>query len=545
MFPMKSRIAHLLRYASQDTAAGFVVFLVALPLCLGIALASNAPLLSGIVSGIIAGLVVTWLSGSQLSVSGPAAGLTLVVMGAISKLGSFSAVLVAVFLAGLFQIILGLVRAGIVASFFPHSVIKGMLAAIGLIIILKQAPHAVGWDADFEGDESFIQIQDHENTFSEVLIAFERFEPGAIAISLAALFIMLLWNSRRFQERSFITKIPAALVGVVVGTLVNELLRMYVPAWHLSLGSGHLVALTQGDFQTLIADLATPDWTAITRSDTWTIACTLAIIASIESLLSVEATDKLDPNRRTSNSNRELIAQGTGNMLCGMFGGLPITSVIVRSSANVYAGGRTKLSSFVHGVLLFVAVISIPGLLNKIPLAALAVVLIQIGWKLVSFKVVRNVFNEGLEQSLPFVVTVMAIILTDLLSGVLIGLVVGIVIVVRMNHHSAISLVSEGKDFLVRFSKDVSFAQKASLKEMLAGIPRGSSVTIDGTGAQYIDHDIVEVVQDFCAGAELRDITVHLKHMRTKRLSMRGIKHGELQEPFAGQQGLGPREAKS
>ncbi|MEY4631833.1 MAG: hypothetical protein RIQ81_1953 [Pseudomonadota bacterium] len=530
-----SRRQDLFANASHDVPAGFVVFLVALPLCLGIALASEAPMASGIISGAVAGIVVAWLSGSQLSVSGPAAGLTLTVTAAISQLGSFNRVLVAVFLAGLMQIGFGLLRAGVLASFFPHSVIKGMLAAIGLIIILKQIPHAIGYDADFVGDENFHQAVDKETTFSELARAMERIEPGALIVSAVAFAAFFLWNRDWMRRRRFLTLFPAPLAAVVFGLLANEMLFLFMPKLALTSLGGHLVAIPgSGGPAGFFAQLPRPEWSVINQPAVWQSALTFALIASVESLLSVEATDKLDPERRTSDSDRELVAQGIGNVICGAIGGLPMTSVIVRSSANVYAGARTRLSGFVHGILLLASVLLIPGILNRIPLAALAAVLITVGFKLVSWDVLKKVYKSGFEQALPFFVTLVAIVMTDLLTGVAIGLVVGLMIVIRMNHHSAITVVTEGQTYLVRFAKDVSFAHKPALKKILANIPVDTSVIIDGTGAHFIDHDILEAVGDFYSGAGRRGIKVVLKNLRSKRMSVRGVKVGELQEPFIG-----------
>lgn len=531
------KLPNSLKHARRDLPAGFVVFLVALPLCLGIALASNAPMASGIVSGSIAGLVVAWLSGSNLSVSGPAAGLTLTMTVAIDRLGSFNAVLVSTALAGLIQVALGLARAGILASFFPHSVIKGMLAAIGLIIILKQIPHALGWDADFVGDENYSQSMDHENTFSEIVKAVDRMNGGAICVSLAAFALMFLWSRRRVKHHKYLSLIPAPLMAVVGGVSANELLRIFAPDWALLEGSNHMVTISSmGGLKGFFADLPKPDWSVVQQAATWEVALTIAVIAGIESLLSLEATDRIDPQRRNSDANRELLAQGVGNMICGAIGGLPMTSVIVRSSANVYAGAKTRLSCFAHGFFLLASVVAIPTLLNRIPLAALAAVLISVGFKLVSFDLLKKVVKSGFEQALPFFVTVVAIVATDLLTGVSIGLVVGLMIVFRMNHHSAITVVSEGNTYLIRFAKDVSFTHKPALKKILSSLPDDINVTIDGTGAHFIDHDIMEAVSDFYQTASARKITVFLKNLRTKRMSRwGGVKHGKLQEPVIGQ----------
>jgi MFS superfamily sulfate permease-like transporter len=524
-------------HSSKDIAAGFVVFLVALPLCLGIALASDAPLASGIVSGAIAGLIVAWLSGSRLSVSGPSAGLTLTLAAAIKQLGSFQAVLVSIFLAGLLQLIFGLLRVGVLASFFPHSVIKGMLAAIGLIIILKQIPHALGWDADFLGDEKFLQSTDKETTFTEILRACERLEPGAILVSIAAFCAIFLWNRKSIRGNKYLSPIPAPLMAVLAGIFLNEILAYVAPSMALSDTGGHLVAIPAlGGPLGFFSQLPTPDWSFLSKREAWEVAISIALIASIESLLSLEATDRLDPERRVSDANRELLAQGVGNFLSGLVGGLPMTSAIVRSSANVYAGAKTRLACFVHSVFLISAVLMLPSILNRIPLSALAAVLITLGFKLVSWGVLKKVWKTGFEQTLPFFVTLIAIVATDLLTGVAFGLVFGLMIVIRMNHQSAITVVSEGDTYLIRFAKDVSFAHKPSLKRILGQMPPDSKVIIDGTGAHFIDHDILETVSDFYGAAGQRSIIVTLKNLRTKRMSAwGGVQHGKLQKPIIGE----------
>lgn len=532
-----SYISKSLKYASKDIPAGFVVFLVALPLCLGIALASEAPMASGVVSGIVAGIIVSWISGSAMAVSGPAAGLTVTVATAIQRLGSFNGFLVSVLLAGAFQILLGLLRAGVLASFFPHSVIKGMLAAIGLIIILKQIPHALGWDADFVGDEQYLQTTDQETTFSEIIKAFDRLEPGAIVVSAVAVLTLYAWSREPLKRHGILSMVPAPLVAVLVGTQVSRIWNHLFPGLALTGAGGHLVSIpSSGGAFGIFTSLPAPDWSYLSKGVTWEIAIAIALVASIESLLSLEAVDRLDPERRVSDSNRELVAQGAGNLICGLVGGLPMTAVIVRSSANVYAGARTRLSSFVHGVFLLAAVALVPGMLNTIPLAALAIVLIAVGLKLLSWKLLKQMWRSGFEQALPFAVTLVAIVATDLLTGVAIGLVFGLMIVIRMNHQSAITVVSEGNTYLVRFAKDVSFAHKPSLKKILARLPEGSDVIIDGTGAHFIDHDILETVSDFYEGAVQRNIRVTLKNLRSKRMSRwGGVLHGKLQEPSIGQ----------
>jgi MFS superfamily sulfate permease-like transporter len=508
-----------LRY---DVPAGVVVFLVALPLCLGIALASNAPLFSGVVTGAVAGLLVAWFSGSELSVSGPAAGLTVIVAAGIAQLGSFEAFLGAVFLAGLLQILFGLGRAGVLAGLFPTSVIKGMLAGIGLIIVLKQIPHALGHDADFEGDLGFLEFagkdKRQENTFSQLMVAVKTWSGGAVIVTLVSFAILFLWARPKIQKNRLFGLIPAQLLAVVAAVVVNELLHLLGPGLALRAENEHLVQLpipaTLDDF---FKQFKFPDFYAFGSAPVYNTALTIAIVASIETLLCVEATDKLDPMRRISSKSRELMAQGAGNAVCGLLGGLPMTSVIVRSSANIYAGARTRMSSFVHGVLMALTVLAIPALLNRIPLACLAAILIVVGYKLASVDVFKKMFKEGIDQWLPFVVTIIAIVFTDLLKGVLIGFGVGLVMVIRSNFYTAITTINDGKDHLIKFTKDVSFVNNIRLKRELAKIPDGSSVWIDGTRALFIDHDIQELIVEFRRSAHLRGISVHVTNVDGKQ----------------------------
>lgn len=500
-----------------DVPAGLVVFLVALPLCLGIALASDAPLISGVVSGVIAGLVVAPLSGSQLSVSGPAAGLTVLVATGISELGGFSAYLCAVLLAGVFQIVAGVLRAGVLANVFPASVIKGMLAGIGIILILKQIPHALGRDEDFEGDQSFWMMGHQSHTFSEIDAAIRTASPGVVLVAVACLAVLLTWDSRWVASQAWVKVVPGPLVAVGVGIGLNTLFSFVAPALHITTEAGHLVSLpVMGSPLALWGALPRPDLSQLANPAVWTTALVLAVVASLETLLSVEAVDKLDPFRRTSSTNRELVAQGIGNVLCGLVGGLPMTAVIVRSSANVYSGGRTRVSAVVHGVLLGGLVMLVPALLNRIPLAALAAVLLMVGYKLAKVDLFRKMYTQGADQFVPFLVTVLATVFSDLLTGVMFGLLVGVGMVVWTNYTSAIAVVNEGSSWLILFTKDVSFLNKARLRKILAGIPDGSEVVVDGQRAQFIDHDILELVGDFAASATHRSLTVELRRLESK-----------------------------
>jgi len=535
MCPQKSKRAETtVGGLRADAMAGFVVFLVALPLCMGIALASGAPVVSGLISGMVAGLVVSWLSGSELSVSGPAAGLTVTVAAGIATMGSFQAFLTVTIISGCIQIIFAMLKSGSLAAFFPNSVIKGMLAAIGVTIVFKQIPHAVGWDSDYEGDESFFQTFDHSNTFFNLVESLEHLAEGAIIIALVGFFIYWLWGREYVKKSRYLKFFPPSLMVVLVGILVNLSLERWFPKYALAAGSSHMVNVPNlKNIMDLKAAIPTPDLSVISEMKTWSLALAVAMISSIETLLSVEAVDRMDPERRTSKGNRELVAQGVGNIISGLLGGLVMTSVIVRSSANIYAGGRSRMACFFHGLFMLVFVLMFASVLNHIPLAALAVVLIAVGYKLASPKVIKSVWDLGLEQFIPFAVTLVAVVFSDLLTGVGVGLIVGMLIVLRMNQYSSITMVNDGDQYLIRFSKDVAFTQKPRLKVLLAQIPDGCSVIIDGGGAQFIDFDILELIKDFIDHADLKKIRVEWRNLRSKRLKFGGG-DGELQSPAFG-----------
>ncbi len=526
----------LLTNLASDLPAGLVVFLVALPLCLGIALASGAPLFSGIIAGIVGGLVVSLLSGSEVSVSGPAAGLAVIVATAITNLGSFRVFLLAVAISGLIQLVLGFLRAGVIGNYVPNAVIKGMLAAIGVVIILKQIPHALGRDQHYEGDfDFFFDVDASNNTLTDIIKAVYSASAEAVIITVVSLAVLLLWERPALRKFNFFKLVPAALIVVLLGILINEGFKFFFTDFYLRAEDGHLVSLPQADGLTaFFQQFTSPDWSAFQNKQVYVTALTLAIVGSIESLLSVEATDKLDPQRRISSTNRELKAQGVGNLISGLVGGLPITSVIVRSSANVYAGAKTRLSSFVHGVLLFVCVLLIPGLLNRIPLASLAAILLVIGYKLTKLELYQKMYQAGITQFLPFIVTVVAIVFTDLLNGVLVGLVVGLFFVIRTNHHSALTLVNQDDYYLLRFNKDLSFVNKTELKDKLASIPPDSNLIIDGTKATFIDNDVYDVVADFQESAKYNNVSVELKHFESKSQNYRSMSRGKLQKTLAG-----------
>lgn len=495
-------------HLAEDIPAGVVSFLIALPLCLGIALASGAPLLSGIVTGIVAGLVVSWASGSQLSISGPAAGLTVIVGEAIQSLGSYSLFLDAVILAGLFQILLGLLRAGNLSAYVPVAVLKGMLAAIGLNLILKQVPHALGYDVDFEGDERFLQLDDH-TTLTELLYSLSSLSTGAAVVSGVAILILLLWETRWIRS-SRLARLPGPLVVVAWGLLWQGLAASQWP--DIAIQSEHMVNLpTFSDARHFLGAIERPDFSGFLNPETYHLAATLALIASIESLINIEAVDKLDPLRRIVPGNRELKAQGLGNLVAGLFGGLPMTALVVRSSANIDAGAKTKMAAFTHGLLLLVSALFLGPWLNHIPLAALAAILIVTGYRLARPRLFKEMYLKGSSQIVPFLITLFAILFTDILTGMALGMLVGLYYVIRTNFHSSFSLTQNGPHYLLRLKKDASFLNKAPLRKTLQAIERGAYVILDGSRAQFIDRDILETFEDFFASARASGIRIEIK----------------------------------
>ncbi|GAB6140670.1 hypothetical protein JCM14076_13990 [Methylosoma difficile] len=500
-------IQYYLGHMKDDIPSGIVVFLVALPLCLGIALASGAPLFAGLIAGLVGGLLVCWLSGSQLSVSGPAAGLTVIVFNAIETLGSFQGFLTACVLAGVMQLALGYLRAGIIGAFFPAAVIKGMLAAIGLILIIKQIPHATGFDTSFEGDESYMR-ETAESSFFELFQAFNALSSGALVISSVGLLILICWESPFIKKQAALKLVPGPLVAVSWGVAYNLLATTFAPEWAVK--DEHRVHLpVSGNAGEFFGNFMLPDFSYLSHPQVYVVAATLAIIASLETLLSLEATDKLDPLKRLAPTNRELKAQGVGNIVSGLLGGLPITAVIVRSSANINAGGKTRFSCFVHGLLLLLSVMLFARYLNYIPLACLSAILLHTGYKLAKPSLFKDYYKKGLSQLLPFVITVAAIIATDLLIGMAIGMVVGLFFVIRNNFHAAITLVEKGKHYSLVFNKDVSFLNKALLRKFILRVKPDSTMTIDARRAQFIDHDILETIEDFLATAP--DDNIHVE----------------------------------
>ena len=499
----------IFKKAGADLPAALVVFLVALPLCLGVAQASGAPLFSGIIAGVIGGIVIGLLSGSPLSVSGPAAGLTAIVATALTDLPSFNAFLLAVTLAGVIQIGLGYAKAGFIGDFVPNAVIKGMLAAIGLILILKEIPHLVGYDKDYMGDESFVQ-PDKANTFTEIGNALQHSTPLAIIISVVSLAILLLWERPAIASKKIFKLLPAPLFVVLIGTAINLILptKSAMPV----LDGDHLVTLpVANSIQDFFGFFIHPDFNQILNYKVLTVAVTLALVASLETLLSIEAVDKLDVYKRNTDTNRELKAQGVGNILSGLIGGLPITSVIVRSSANVNSGAKSKWSAILHGVLLLISVLFIATYLNKIPMAALAAILIFTGYKLAKPSLFIGFFKKGYDQFLPFMVTVIAILFSDLLKGILVGMLVGLYFLVRSNYRSSVFIINDKNNYLFRLRKDVSFLNKSKIKRMLEEIPEYAFVILDASRADFIDKDIIEEINNFIVSSPSRNIQVEIK----------------------------------
>jgi MFS superfamily sulfate permease-like transporter len=487
----------------QDMRAGLIVFLIALPLCLGIATASGAPPLSGLIAGMVGGLVVAVVSGSPLSVAGPAAGLTVITLDGINKFG-LPTFLMAVLIAGMVQIAIGLAGAGRLGQLVPNAVIRGMLAAIGLILVLKQLPHAVGYDADPEGDFAFVQGDGH-NTFSELFYSLEHLTAGAVLISLLAFTALFAW--RNYPGLPLARYVPKELVAVCVGVIGALLFQ----GTSIELSPEHRVSvplLQNGGLSSLWTQ---PEWAAIQRWDVWKLGITLAIVASIESLLCLEATDRIDPLRRSSPPNRELLAQGLGNMASGALGGLPVTAVVVRSFTNVQAGGRTRVSAIVHGVLIVVVTLGFAHAINYVPLAALAVVLLMVGYKLTPPSLYVQVWRMGRDQFLPFITTVLAILVTDLLTGTLLGLGFAIFFVIWGHYSSAIVVTDDGRYRMIRFVSSVSFLHKARLRAAFDSAAPGGHVILDGSRARAIDPDIVDAIADFAETAKVRGIELSIQ----------------------------------
>ncbi len=498
--------------------ASIVVFFVALPLCLGIALASGAPLFSGLIAGIIGGIIVGGLSGSKIGVSGPAAGLAAIVLTAIGTLGGYENFLVAVVLGGVIQLLFGVLKAGIIGYYFPSSVIKGMLTGIGIIIILKQIPHFFGYDADPEGDFAFFQV-DGENTFSEIFKAVNYIQPGSAIIGIIGLSILLLWDKVLSKKGKIFQIIQGPLVAVAAGIIFYILTKSNDT---LSIAQSHLVSVPiPEDVTSFLGQFSFPNFSVITNPEVWIVAFTIALVASLETLLCVEATDKLDPHKNVTPTNRELLAQGTGNIISGMIGGLPITQVIVRSSANIQSGGRSKLSAIIHGFLLLISVMIIPRLLNMIPLSVLAAVLLIVGYKLAKPALFKKMYDMGWKQFVPFTVTVFGIVFIDLLYGIGLGLTVGIIVILiksyQNSHFLHIEDKSNGKHKIkMSLAEEVTFFNKGAILNELDSLPRDTSLELDVTKTRYLDNDIIEILEDFAFKAKERNIDIKL-------ISERGI----------------------
>lgn len=492
-----SKTSTILSHLKTDFSSGLVVFLVALPLCLGIALASGAPLFSGIISGVIGGIVVGLLSNSHLSVSGPAAGLTAIVLSAISELGTFELFLTTVVLAGCIQLVLGFIKAGTISNYFPNNVIEGMLAGIGVIIFLKQIPHAVGYDPDFEGDEAFFQ-SDGQNTLSELFAVFNHVHFGAIAIALISLLLLTLWPKiKPLQKFKFI---PPALVAVLFGIVINVFWTR--DGSSLAISGDHLVQLPVPDsIEAWKTTFKTPDFSQLGNSKLWVIAFTIAVVASIETLLCIEAADRMDIYKRYTNTNLELKAQGIGNILSGLIGGLPMTSVVVRTSANAASGARTKMSAIIHGILLLLCAVIIPKYLNMIPKATLAAVLLLVGYKLANPKMFWHFYKRGIFQYIPFVATFLGVVFTDLLKGVALGLIINILFILWGNMKQAYVFravnYKEGDIIHIDLAQEVSFLNKMAIKNTLNNLPKGSQVVIDASNTVYIAHDVQDLIREF------------------------------------------------
>lgn len=505
---------HPLKDLMSDVPASIVVFLVAMPLCLGIALASGAPLFSGLIAGVIGGIVVGALSDSSLGVSGPAAGLAVIVLTTIEDLGSFEIFLVAVILAGIIQLILGFAKGGIIAYYFPSSVIMGMLSGIGIIIFLKQIPHAFGYDRDPEGNFSFFQV-DGQNTFSELWNMLGFISPGALIIAVVSLTILLLWETSSLKQYRASQLIPGPLVAVVAGILLNI---MFSSTPELMLRIDQIVEVPVAEsISGFFGNFTLPDFTALVNPQVYVAAIVIAVVASLETLLCVEASDKLDPYKRVTPTNRELKAQGVGNILSGLIGGLPITQVIVRSSVNIQSGGKTKLSAILHGVLILASVVLIPGLLNLIPLATLAAILLIVGYKLAKPSFFRKMYQQGTRQFIPYIVTVLGIVFTDLLIGLGIGLAVAAFFVLYNNYRIPYKMTREnleGKEKItIELAQEVTFLNKASILKSLDQIPDRATVEIDASKTFYMDHDVLEIIENFEVSAKHKRINLTVSEL--------------------------------
>jgi carbonic anhydrase len=497
----------------QDLSSSLVVFFVALPLCLGIGLASTtvegmlpSPL-TGLIAGIIGGIVVAGVSGSRLGVSGPAAGLITIVIAAIGTLGSFEGFLTALILAGLFQMVFSVLKAGIIASYLPSGVIKGMLAAIGITLILKEIPHLVGYDKDYFGDESFFQMDGH-NTLSELVYSFGAFDPGIALIGLLSLLLLWIFDQKKIKTFVLFKYFPPLLVVIIIGTLLN--VSFGLTGHDFEIAKEHMVQIPKlSSWKTFKTQLFFPDFSFFLNYKTYLVALTIASIASLETLLSVEAIDRQDPIKAVTPTNRELFAQGLGNIISGFVGGLPVTQVIVRSTANLNAGGTSKLSAIFHGFWLILAVFVFSPILNKIPLATLAAILIMVGYKLTNLKLLKQQFSKGWDQFIPFAATIVGILLTDLLKGIGIGLVVAVVYILKRNFKSNHEITVQQEEIEIKLGENVNFLNIAHIKSELMNLQDGCRVKINSKKSKSLDYDIQELLSDFIeVGAKTRNIKV-------------------------------------
>ena len=517
---MKKYISNL----GSDLPSSLVVFLVALPLCLGIGLASTDAkdivgmpnVFSGIIAGIVGGIIVGSLSGSRIGVSGPAAGLITIVVGAIVTLGSFEAFLLAVVLAGVIQLIAGFAGMGIIGNYFPSAVIKGMLAGIGITLILKETPHAVGYDADFFGDESFIQPDGH-NTLSELYYAMGAINWGAVIIFAISIAILILFETKAIKRITLFKFLPGALIVVILGIVINLFYQSGYPEFYLS--GKHAVELPRASsVNEFFTFFSTPDFSFLTNVNMYVVALTIALVGSLETLLSVEATDKIDPEKNHTPTNRELKAQGVGNIVSGLIGGLPITQVIVRSSANANAGAKTKASAVIHGLMLAAAVIFIPQVLNLIPLASLAAILMMVGYKLAKISVFKQMYQLGWEQFIPFVATITGVLFKDLLVGIGVGIAFSVFYILRKNYRNnfrkEVHTSENTTTTTLTLSEEVTFLNKAGIIDTLDKLPEGSRLVIDGTNSKLIDYDVLELLHEFC------EVTAHEKQLKCELINI-------------------------
>jgi carbonic anhydrase len=487
----------------SDLSAGLVVFLVALPLCLGIGLASTSlkdinglpNIFAGLIAGVIGGIVVGFFSGSKLGVSGPAAGLITIVIASITTLGSYQAFLLAVLISGLLQLLAGFFKAGVIAGYIPSSVIKGMLAAIGITLILKEIPHLVGYDADFMGDEAFVQNDGH-NTLSELFYALNGIQLGSLFIGLFSLVFLIIWDLPFVKRIKIINQIPGALVAVLLAVGLNLMFNSFFP--DIQISKEHLVQIPVLSTISELPSLFTfPDFGFLSNPNVYIIAITLAIVGSLETLLSVEATDKLDPEKNITPKNKELRAQGIGNIVSSLIGGLPVTQVIVRSSANINSGGKSKLATIIHGFFLLSAILFIPAILNLIPLSVLGAVLILVGYKLTKISLFKQMIHLGQEQYVPFMATILGVLFTDLLKGIGIGMAFAIFYILKSNYKNHFSREVKQDQTIITLSEEVTFLNKSGIQEMLFKAKPNTKLVIDGSKCRSIDHDVLEMLEEF------------------------------------------------